>query len=297
MKKILLVVIMIIPLVFLNKTQGKSSSKQVFLNHLFLILDTPTYTSIENSEFLQKDFAVFERRTTVQNNMIYTGIYFYGTNTYIEFFDTKKIFLGGSGTSGIAFGVDQTGALNALKAQLPPDLLMSEETVTRLLGEKQIPWFSSLRPNKLMFGSSLWAWIMEYDPRFLEEWHHDLDADNQGIERRRILARYATFLKRNPSQTHFEDVTGITAAVDSTTKTEFTRLCKFLGYSVDTKEGDTTLRGPDIVIHLVPETKSTRGIQKITMRVRSMPEENKRYKFGPGSVLEFHDNGTATWSF
>jgi hypothetical protein len=298
MKRTSLIGIVAASFALLCGSQGEEPAPPwVHLNHFFLVLDSTTYSSIEDSEFLQNDFAVFERRTTVRNDITYTGIYCYGTNTYFEFFDAGKIFWGGAGTSGIAFGVDQPGALEALRARLPAHLPASMDSVTRKLGERQIPWYSSLSLDRLSFWSSLWAWIMEYDPRFLAGWHDDLDADNGGVARSKVLRRYAAYLDRIPAQTYLDDVIGITAAVDSTTKAEFIGLCRFLGYRLEAGEDFTTLKGPDIVIRLVPDSASTRGIQEITMRVRGMPADGKRFQFGPRSILEFRDDGLATWSF
>src|ERR1043166_8884463 len=99
----------------------------VFLNHFFVVLDHDTYAAIDANAFLTREFAPFERRTTVRNDRSYTGVYFYGTNTYFEFFDatTQK------GTAGIAFSPEMPGAI---EAEVP-------SLITRKLGDAQAPWF------------------------------------------------------------------------------------------------------------------------------------------------------------
>src|SRR5437867_5997339 len=89
----------------------------VALNHFYLTLDSDTYAAIESSEFLQGEFAPFERRTTVRTDKTYTGIYFYGIHTYFEFFDATKSPGSKVGDSGVAFGVEQSDALKLLKTR------------------------------------------------------------------------------------------------------------------------------------------------------------------------------------
>src|SRR6516165_8816112 len=69
------------------KASQPDASPQVFLNHFYVVLDSPTYRAVEEDAFLRKHFAVNEKRTTTNAEMTYTGLYFYGINTYFEFFD------------------------------------------------------------------------------------------------------------------------------------------------------------------------------------------------------------------
>ncbi len=62
----------------------------VFLNHFFTVLDLETYQAIEASEFMTREFAPNEYRKTVRGDLSYAGIYFYGLNTYFEFFDEES---------------------------------------------------------------------------------------------------------------------------------------------------------------------------------------------------------------
>src|SRR5438045_1439540 len=62
----------------------------VALNHFYLTLDSATFRELQNSPFLRKEFAPCEERTTVRKDTTYTGLYFYGINTYFEFFDVAQ---------------------------------------------------------------------------------------------------------------------------------------------------------------------------------------------------------------
>ncbi len=263
------------------------------LNHFFLVLDSDTYAAIEASQFLQTEFAVFERRTTVRADLTYTGVYFYGINTYFEFFDAAKEKGRRIGDSGVAFGVDNAGNVQHLQAVLgsdPPAL------ITRQLGDRQVPWFHMLTPKDFPFQSGISTWIMEYHPRFLAEWHPEAGG-GEGVTRRQILSRYAATLQSSAKPPLLQDVVGLTIAVDESTSSRLAGLCQAFGYS-SRKEGSTMeLGGPDVVLRLIPATASVRGIQQVDFRVSRMPEKQSEFKLGPKAVLKFQGGDRAVWSF
>src|ERR1022692_1746348 len=79
------------------------------LNHFYVILDHDTFTAIEQNAFLKEQFAVFEKRTTVRTDRTYTGIYFYGHQTYFEMLDATTADPN-LGHGGMAFGNDGDAA-------------------------------------------------------------------------------------------------------------------------------------------------------------------------------------------
>ena len=263
----------------------------ILLNHFYLVLDSVTYSAVECDRFLRGEFAVSEQRTTVRTDRTYTGLYFYGVNTYFEFFDVAKEPGHRAGDSGIAFGVEQPGAINSLQSRLgadPPIL------VTRQSGKIQGPWFFMLKTLNHPLESGMSSWIMEYHPRFLAEWHPK--GNESGISRRQILQRYAVILRAQPAPTYFQDVTEITLAAEKEVTTCLVEHCKLFGYRFHNDGETAILEGLDIGLRLVPETSARRGVQQITFRVSSVPHQTV-FHFGPKSVLRFHDNGTATWVF
>ncbi|HEX8141446.1 MAG TPA: DUF5829 family protein [Pyrinomonadaceae bacterium] len=268
-------------------------SFSVSLNHFFLVLDSATYADIESNQFLQTEFAIFERRTTVRTDRTYTGLYFYGINTYFEFLNVADEAQGRVGDSGIAFGVERPGALQMLHTRL---LSEAPKVVTRQIDNKQVPWFFAIAPSEFPSESAISTWFMEYHPRFLSEWHPEADGSNQGIRRRQILKRYAATLKNIPHRPYLQDVTGLTVAADKLAITKMTKMCELLGYSARIDGEATILKGHDLILRLIPETTDMRGIQQVTFHVRREPER-KVLHFGLRSILRFNGNGTATWSF
>ena len=281
----------------LTSNHAKSKLPPVFLNHFYVVIDSTTYKDIEQSPFLRREFAVTEQRTTVRTDRSYTGLYFYGTNTYFEFFDVSSDSSRQVGFSGIAFGVDQSGELQAVSKELSSSFPLDQETITRLYNGKQVPWFYTGEQKNFPIDSSFGVWFMEYHPRFLSEWNPQSGGSNQGVSRKQILQRYGAVLKDIPTKPYFEDVVALTVAVNNESRKKLAELCKQLGYSERTVDDAIVLKGPDIELRLLPQTETLRGIQEITMRVRRQPKEQAEFRFGTKSVLRFRGNGLATWSF
>jgi hypothetical protein len=281
----------------LTPRQTKSRRPPVFLNHFYVVIDSATYKDIEQSPFLRKEFAVTEQRTTVRTDMTYTGLYFYGTNTYFEFFDVSSDTSRQLGFSGIALGVDRAGELQAVSKKLSSNFTLDQELITRQYSGKQVPWFHAGELKDFPIDSGLGVWFMEYHPNFLTEWNPQTGARNQGVSRKQILQRYAAVLKDVPAKPYFEDVVALTVAVNDADRKKLAELCRLLGFSEQIVGDPQVLKGPDIELRLIPQTEESRGIQEITMRVRRKPKEQDEFRFGTKSVLKFRGDELATWSF
>ena len=275
-------------------TTQPNSFASVFLNHFYVVVDSPTYDAIEANAFLRKRFAVNEKRTTTNAEMTYTGLYFYGLNTYFEFFDVSNSPRDQVGDSGIAFGVDQPRTVNVLQQVLGSSLEPSLKTVTRLYHGQQIPWFFMATARNLPYESELSCWVMEYHPEFLSNWNPQQEEKNQGISRKEILQRYAGVLEPVKEQI-LEDVIGLTVAADARAISNLIDLCHGLGYRSEKTGNAVALRGPDFVLVLLPATQNVRGIREIRMRTRGLPQGEQEQQLG-NSELKFVGS-SAIWSF
>lgn len=269
---------------------------QVFLNHFYVVLDSLTSNAIERDAFLRKHFAPNEKRTTTNADMTYTGVYFYGVNTYFELFDIANSPGHRVGDSGIAFGVDQPGAIRVLQEKLGPSFEPSLQSVTRLYQGKQIPWFLMATAKSLPYEGELSCWVMEYHPKFLAQWNRQPKAANRGISRKDILKRYSEVLEP-VHEPRLEDVVEFTLAADEPTKNNLIHLCLQLGYQFERKQNGevVTLRGPDFTCLLIPATERVSGIREIKMRTRSLSHCEEEHRLGQ-SVLKFVGR-SAIWSF
>jgi hypothetical protein len=281
-----------------NLSQNKEALPfQVPLNHFFLTLDHATFTEIQSSAFLRNEFAPGEERTTVRKDMTYTGLYFYGVNTYFEFFDASQEKSRKSGDTGIAFGVEQAGASQILQTRAGNTLPMQIHSVTRQLGEAQLPWFFMLRPENRGLDASISTWTMEYDTKFLAEWHNSIADNNRGITRKEILKRYVAVLKNTPPKPFLQDVLAMTLAADQSSIELLIKQGNLFGYDTRTEGKTTILEAYGFTLRLVPESAGQHGIQEITLQVNRQPDRQTEFRFGAKSILKFHGNGTATWSF
>src|SRR5580658_2750188 len=157
------------------------------LNHFYVILDHDTFAAIEQNAFLKEQFAVFEKRTTVRTDKTYTGIYFYGHETYFEMLDAATADLS-LGHAGMAFGDDAPGGTSPISDAKP--LL-----VTRGWNGTQVPWFfMTSQPLKQGDEQGFATWFMQYHPDFLAKWHPEARPTAASISRAAILERYKAVL-------------------------------------------------------------------------------------------------------
>ncbi len=82
------------------------------LNHLYRVVDAETFAAARDSAWLHEVFAPSELRTTRRPDWEYTGLYWYGTSTYLELFESGA--QGPPGASGVAFAVETPGASSAV---------------------------------------------------------------------------------------------------------------------------------------------------------------------------------------
>ena len=268
----------------------------VFLNHFFTVLDLETYQAIEASEFMTREFAPNEYRKTVRGDLSYAGIYFYGLNTYFEFFDEKSRGPGSLGFSMLAYGVDEPGALAALSSELADTYPLSTRRVSRGYENNQIRWFDQANAvnakgsPRIGYG----AWIMEYDPTFLAVWNPG-KSKGEGVSRAAILQRYRSVLDDAPAKPYFEDIVGLTLALDPVSLKDAIDLARAAGFR-ENRERDTYIfTGPDFELQLEPVSDSGRGVRQMTLRVNRQPDQTV-HQLGK-STLIFGDDNLARWTF
>lgn len=271
------------------------SDMPVYLNHFYVTVDSATYAAIVHSEFLRTRFAPFEQRRTVRTDSSYTGAYFYGRNTYFEFFDSGQEHRE-PGDSALAFGVEQPGGLNTLASRMTASGEVAREPRTREVEGRQVPWFSQLAFRSFGSGAArIRSFIMEYDPEFLRDWHPDASPSDGTIRRENILRRYVAVLPQTPKAPLLDDVIAITIAADPPIADLLARQLRLFGYTASAD--NVVLTGPDITLHIVAATPSTRGIQRVTFRTSGAPTAPREFRFGPQSALTFSSEHTAEWTF
>ena len=267
------------------------------LNHFFVVPDAATFDAMKKSAFLHEAFGVYEERTTVRNDISYTGIYFYGENTYFEFLppDTSRK----TGEAGVAFGLEEPGASTATEKRLSEALSspVRNFVVTRRLGSDDVPWFRMVgveAPAEAAFAT----WSMEYDPAFLARWHEELPPASRAITRANVLTRYAESLDQAKGRDArwLRDVTALTLALSEPDRAAFARQLEAYGYRVETSGAETIARGSKMTFRLRPASADERGIVEATFAVKAGTLSPAEHRFG-ASVLSLPGDGTARWQF
>ena len=280
----------------------KDVAPEVYLNHLFVVVDSSTYEDIVTSDFIKNEWAHFEERTTVVgNNISYTGAYIYGENTYMEFFDSAKkpSSITPALTSGIAFGVDKKGKFKVIQKKLKEYKNAVSYLGTWELEGTQIPWYHAAFVFYGKAKRNIHTWIMEYHQDFLRKWHPELEPVSGGITRKDILKRYAAKITKplQPGRKIFKDIIGINLRVNKEEIEKITGELDVFGYEMRQDGNRMIWHGPYIMLTIENTDEGEGRITGIEMRLNHNPHPKASFKFGESSRLIFHEDKTASWIF
>ena len=277
----------------------------VYVNHVYRVLDTETFRAADASEYLRTEFAPFERRTTKSGDDSWTGLYFYGESTYFEFLAADPKRDRPVGQSAVAFGIEEVGGSAAVRKALDgvgvgvglglgPAKTLDR---TRETAGKEVPWFkmTGFEPRDPV----LIAFVMEYSPNFLKQWHPELRPGLSGISRRAVLERYQAkaALTVPPKDPLLKNVTGLRIALDPKRAEFFGRELAGFGWRREEKGTGVAWLGPDARIEIVDAAGDARGIVAIEMSLTRKPEEKKVLALSNRARLEIRTDGTAAFLF
>jgi Family of unknown function (DUF5829) len=261
----------------------------IFLNHFFLTLDKPTFQAVKAQDWLRTALAPFEERTTKRNDTTYTGIYFYGRNTYFEFFEEGSEPGKVKGASGIAFGVESPGAARQLANILPDQTL-----ITRQVEGMDAPWFHSASPAGVKREDFFRSWVMEYHAEFLEQWHPKLAPENpSALRRRAVLDRYVAKIGEWHHRNDFllKDVVAIEVNLPPDRAAPFKTLLDAFDY----QRTGSTATGPEIRI-TVNANRPPMGIRSVTFSLQRSVPSDFELSIGSSKLL-LSARGQAVWTF
>jgi hypothetical protein len=246
----------------------------VLFNHFFVVTDAATYAEAQASRFLTREFAPFEKRTTVRNDQTYTGIYFYGRRTYFELFEPEA--QGPAGTSGLAFGVETPEGSAAIRARWAEAAGGADGgPVTRKTDTEEVPWFEMTfakggRPVPTT-AAVLRVWLMEYHGDFLARWYPDL-TPARSITRADVLDRYVARIGQAARRGTFlmKDVASLTLALPDEDRDALGKQLRAVGYSSRDEKGAAAFAGPDVRIRVVPAPEGApRGVQEVEFSLQT----------------------------
>jgi hypothetical protein len=251
----------------------------VFLNHVYVVVDRETYDAIAHSSFLRDTFAVSEERTTKRTDISYTGIYFYGRRTYIEFLQPQAAAGFPEGSCGLALGVESPGALDEFAKRLAAKEIETQGgPIKRELGGEPLPWFRIL--GVTMPPSPLNVFAMEYDPQFLKRWHADLAPVEGGTARADVLARYAASLNKTALRASalFEDVQQVEYAFNDAQRERMTALFAAAGHEIESSADLWTAHAPQVCV-VMRRSAQPGGLTAIELALQK-PIEHETLQLG-----------------
>ena len=260
------------------------------LNHLYRVVDAETFAAARDSAWLREIFAPSELRTTRRPDWEYTGLYWYGTSTYLELFEEGA--QGPSGASGVAFAIETPGATAAVADAWHESLGDAEHRlVVRPIGDDAVPWFhiAHARPDQR---DLLKLWSMEYHADFLASWHAG-HTSGRGITRTDVLGRYAA-VSRGPAAPLLDEVVAVTLALTPAERGFVERHAS--AFAVETRDAGTSrlLVGDGITFGLAEATDARRGVQEIVCRLQR-PTGRDVVTIGHSTITV--DGDRAVWKF
>lgn len=268
-----------------------SARAAVYLNHLYLVVDSATYADVRASSFLREELAgVVESTLHAGDGESWTGTYIFGAQTYIELFPPGV--MGPERRSGLAYGVEETGALRGVEARLTAirEGSVATDFRTRIRDGDTIPWFHSVWVEYGETAPTLTTWAMEYHAEYLRRLYPDIRPEDDGITRRQYLAR-----SFDPDRL-LDEVVGATVALEPKEAERFTRELTALGFAVRGDGAERIATGPDVQLRIVPASAGAGGIVELRLRLLRRTEASE-HRFGPRSVLRIQPDATATWTF
>jgi hypothetical protein len=279
--------------------KGKPPVPKVYLNHFFIIVDQKTYEALKSSAFLRDKFAVFEERTTASGSQTWSGLYFYGKSTYLEFMSPESLTGQHVGDCSIALGVEnQSDTDTLMKKTFDKSLLPLERAVLyRESGGQKVPWFHLVEPKKKTESPWFESWVMEYHEDFLHAWCSDAVKTRNNTRRESILNCYRQRLEKDghAQPKLLEDFIGLTVALPPDDYEQFSKWLAALGYRSVKKNDGLLFSGPEIHIEIRHATSLQKGITEARLLLSS-PWKGS-YKFGDRINLKSQDDKYAIWNF
>jgi uncharacterized protein DUF5829 len=235
-----------------------AANPPVFLNHFFVVVDAATYAAARSSSFMTRELAPFEARTTVRNDMSYTGIYWYGRRTYFELFEPGS--QGPQGASGLALGVEEAGASAGVRHKWQEALgAAGGGPVTRKTESDEPPWFEMTFSREI---PGLRVFLMEYHPEFLVRWYGEL-TKARSITRADVLDRYVAKIGQTDQRDKalLQDVVAVDIALAPADRETLVKQLRAVSWLAQDAGEAVVCSGPEAVsLRLVPAENGRTGI-------------------------------------
>lgn len=268
------------------------AAPHLYLNHLYLVVDSATYHDITASNFLSGQFAGFETRTTESGGIKWTGTYLYGRRTYLEIFGPRGLPGAQVGDVGIVLGTERAGELDSLRARFAAEQY-PVDTLTRMHPDSgaPYPWFMALRAGGADRTSDRVSLsIMEYSAAMAGRAavHDSLPL----TDRSRYRFREGQF----DDSRLLGDLTGATLALPAADLEKMQRTLRAAGVTVEAEGQGAVIRLDAFTLHLTTAWERP-GVRRLEFALLREAVANPTYRFGPRTRLRFGPGAFAAWEF
>lgn len=251
-------------------SRGANESPPPALNHIYVVLDAPTYAAFRDSQKLatvlgRPDGGLPDYAPPAADA---DRIFFRGRQTYLEFFAPNNRFGEPVGKVGLALGYDEPAALDRLQrawAGWCGEQVRRTRVEYRRL-QPPVPWYDAVQCDNTAGGPHLAVWAMTYLPEFWQWQAAARDLDRPRTARADILAP-----RQQDGQGRF-DVTGVTLAVPEPMRTTLVAQLERAGFSVDTTAGGVLLRGDGLRL-ILQATQGAGRIMQMNLAIDGVPGE------------------------
>jgi len=244
------------------RAAGAQPPLQVYLSHLYVVLDPASYDAILASPAIHS-LAETRQDHIDASNGSWTGIYITAKHTYIELFSSKQPPPeSGEGRTGVGLQVETSGGVQAVADRLRPSFgsraKLDEEKFKQEDG-RMVRAFSIVEVEAGKTPSALELWVMENDPAFLRAKHPEARIDDPLTRLRYNAWHYEPELA-------LEDIVGLRAALVPAEMAELEIQLRASGWAIERRGDGFVARGPDITFDIVPAGKRA-GIRELSLRM------------------------------
>lgn len=228
--------------------QSVEGQRPLALNHVYIVLDEPTYEAIRESTELPRilgrsdgglpDYAPPSRDAD--------RIFFRGRETYLELFAPDNRFDEPVGKVGLALGYDDPVNFQRLEERwrtvCPDELRRTPIEFSRV--DPPVPWFDALQCDSTAAGPKLAIWSMVYRQEFYR-WQNANDRDQ-----RPRTARADVLAPREADGQGRFDIVGLTLDVSANLFPTLVAQFQAAGFARDDGSGVSRFSGDGIAITL-----------------------------------------------
>jgi hypothetical protein len=244
------------------RAAGAQPPPQVYLSHLYVVLDPASYDAILASPAIHS-LAETRQEHVDASNGSWTGIYITAKHTYIELFSSKQPPPeSGEGRTGVGLQVETSGGVQAVADRLRPSFgsraKLDEEKFKQEDG-RMVRAFSIVEVEAGETPSALELWVMENDPAFLRAKHPEARIDDPLTRLRYNAWHYEPKLA-------LEDIVGVRAALVPAEMAELEIQLRASGWAIERRGDGFVARGPDLTFDIVPAGKRA-GIRELSLRM------------------------------